>query len=115
MISVPRCHSTVMRAMRRPQRSSTSTALAPLSRELTVAPDTPGVCAVDSSMPRLGDHGRAAHFFAHALGLFRDFDDRCNQADALLDLGDAQAAGGERAAVERSWHGAAEILHALEH
>jgi tetratricopeptide (TPR) repeat protein len=64
---------------------------------------------------RLGDHVQAARWFDHALGLFREFGDRYNEADALLNLGDVFAAKGDPAAATRSWRDAAQILRELDH
>jgi len=64
---------------------------------------------------RLGDHVQATRWFGHALGLFRQFGDRYNEAGALLNLGDVFAAMGDLPAATRSWGDAAEILRELDH
>jgi tetratricopeptide (TPR) repeat protein/transcriptional regulator with XRE-family HTH domain len=64
---------------------------------------------------QLHDFGKAADYYQQALMLFREFGDRHNEADALVNLGDVARDGGDRVAALTAWQDAAAILDDLDH
>ena len=63
----------------------------------------------------LGHDGRAVTCYRAALELYRQLDDRYNQAATLVRFGDAHEAGGALPAARDAWRQALAILDELAH
>jgi len=64
---------------------------------------------------RMGNHDQAASYYDQALELFSALNDRYNQADVLLKLGDVRAQAADEIAAAEAWRRAGAILEELEH
>jgi DNA-binding SARP family transcriptional activator/tetratricopeptide (TPR) repeat protein len=64
---------------------------------------------------RLGRPGDAIDCFRQSIALHRTFDERRGVGTALLGLGDAHEAAGDRSAARRAWQQAQEIFGELRH
>ena len=70
---------------------------------------------VGHALHNLGRHAEAIASHQRSLKLYRDLGDLQHQADALIELGDAQQAAGNPQAAREAWQHALAILEGLHH